>query len=164
MATIDTNLSLYKKENLPDASSFKIGIVVSEWNDDITSNLLQGAFQTLVDNKVDPSNIFVRNVPGAFELPLGCQLLLEANEKIDGVIAIGCVIQGESKHFDFVCQGASSGIMKVQLEYNTPISFCVLTDNNKQQSIERSGGKLGNKGIESAVSVLKMIGLQEDLG
>ncbi len=82
---------------------------------------------------------------------------------MDGVVAIGCVIQGETKHFDFVCQGATQGIMAVTMEYNTPISFCVLTDNTRQQSIDRSGGKHGNKGVECAVSVLKMIGLQEEL-
>ena len=163
MATRDNNLSEYKKESIPNGADFKIGIVVSEWNDDITSNLMKGAFQTLIDNGVLPNNIIVKNVPGTFELPLGCQLLLEANEDMDGAIAVGCVIEGQTKHFDFVCQGATQGIMEVQLEYNTPISFCVLTDNSKQQSIDRSGGKHGNKGIECAVACLKMIDLQEDL-
>ncbi|MBD3638857.1 MAG: 6,7-dimethyl-8-ribityllumazine synthase [Crocinitomicaceae bacterium] len=163
MATLDKNLSDYIKENIPDGADFKIGIVVSEWNDEITSNLLKGAKQTLLENNVSPENIVVHYVPGTFELPLGCQWLLEADEDIDGIIAIGCVIQGETRHFDFVCQGATQGIMEVQIEYNTPISFCVLTDNTKQQSIDRSGGKHGNKGIECAVSLLKMIGLQESL-
>ena len=163
MATQDNNLSEYNKENIPDGADFLIGIVVSEWNDDITSNLLEGARQTLINHKVKPENIIIKHVPGTFELPMGSQFLLESNEDIDGVIAIGCVIQGETKHFDFVCDGATRGIMEVQLEYNTPISFCVLTDNIKQQSIDRSGGKHGNKGIECAVSLLKMIGLQEEL-
>ncbi|MCB9223039.1 MAG: 6,7-dimethyl-8-ribityllumazine synthase [Crocinitomicaceae bacterium] len=163
MATDGFNLSFYNKENIPNGADFKIGIVVSEWNDDITFNLLEGAQQALIDNGVMPFNITVKYVPGAFELPLGCQMLLEADEDLDGVIAIGCVIQGETKHFDFVCQGATQGIMEVQLEYNVPVSFCLLTDNTKQQSIDRSGGKHGNKGIECAVACLKMIGLQEDL-
>lgn len=163
MATKDNNLSEYKEDNIPNGADFLIGIVVSEWNDDITSNLLKGAHQTLINHNVKPENIIIKHVPGTFELPLGAQLLLESNETIDGVITIGCVIQGETKHFDFVCEGATKGIMDVQLEYNTPVSFCVLTDNNKQQSIDRSGGKHGNKGVECAVSLLKMIGLQEDL-
>ena len=163
MATQEKNLSDYNKENIPNGADFKIGIVVSEWNDDITFNLLKGAQQTLIDNKVLPENIIVKFVPGTFELPLGCQWLLEADEGLDGVIAIGCVIQGETRHFDFVCEGATKGIMEVQLEYNTPIAFCILTDNNKQQSIDRSGGKHGNKGIECAVSLMKMIALQNEL-
>jgi len=163
MATAEKNLSQYEKGNIPNGADFKIGIVVSEWNDDITSNLLEGAMEALLENGVEKSNILIKNVPGTFELPLAAQMLLEHDDDIDGVIAIGCVIQGETKHFDFVCQGATQGIMAVQMEYNTPISFCVLTDNTKQQSIDRSGGKHGNKGIECAVSLLKMIGLQEEL-
>src|SRR5690606_20351276 len=146
MATAEKNLSAYDKNEIPYGADFMIGIVVSEWNDDITLNLLKGAKQTLLDNGVEEDNIIVKFVPGAFELPLACQWLLESDEDIDGVIAIGCVIQGETKHFDFVCQAATEGIMRVNLEYNTPVTFCLLTDNTKQQSIDRSGGKHGNKG------------------
>jgi len=163
MATANKNLSVYDKNNIPNGADFKIGIVVSEWNDDITFNLLEGAKQALLDNGVKAENIVVKFVPGAFELPLGCQFLLEADDDLDGIVAIGCVIQGETKHFDFVCQGATQGIMHLNLEYNTPVSFCLLTDNTKQQSIDRSGGKHGNKGVECAIACLKMIGLQEDL-
>ena len=163
MATAEKNLSAYGKNEIPNGADFKIGIVVSEWNSDITSNLLNGARQTLLDAGVEEDNIVVKNVPGAFELPLGCQLLLESDEEIDGVIAIGCVIQGDTKHFDFVCQGATQGLMHVNLEYNTPVSFCLLTDNTKQQSIDRSGGKHGNKGVECAVACLKMVALQNSL-
>ncbi len=163
MATANKNLSQYEKGTIPNGADFRIGIVVSEWNDDITSPLMNGAIEALRENGVKKKNIIVKNVPGTFELPLGCQFLLESDEDVDGVIAIGCVIQGETKHFDFVCQGATQGIMAVTMEYNTPVSFCVLTDNTKQQSIDRSGGKHGNKGIECAVSLLKMIGLQEEL-
>lgn len=163
MATAGKNLSLYAKGSIPNGADFRIGIVVSEWNDDITYNLMKGAVDALLENGVKKKNIIVKHVPGAFELPLGCQLLLEHDQDMDGVIAIGCVIQGETKHFDFVCQGATQGIMAVNMEYNTPVSFCLLTDNTKQQSIDRSGGKHGNKGIECAVSLLKMIGLQEEL-
>lgn len=163
MATANRNLSTYSKDTIPNGADFKVGIVVSEWNDEITFNLLEGAKKTLLDNGVEEDNIIVKYVPGAFELPLGCQLLLESDEEIDGIIAIGCVIQGETKHFDFVCQGATQGIMHLNLEYNTPVSFCLLTDNTKQQSIDRSGGKHGNKGVECAIACLKMIALQNEL-
>ena len=162
MATSNKNLSAYDKSKIQTDADLKIGIVVSEWNEDITSNLTKGAVQTLLENNVSNENIKIQKVPGAFELPLGAQLLLK-NQKLDGIIAIGAVIQGETKHFDFVCQGATEGIMRVMLDFNTPISFCVLTDNTKEQSIARSGGKLGNKGIEAAVSLLQMITVHKSL-
>ncbi len=162
MATALKNLSVYTKENIPNGADFKVGIVVSEWNDTITFALFKGAKQALLDNGVLEENILIRYVPGAFELPLGAQYMLD-NTDIDGVIAIGVVIQGETKHFDFVCQGATEGIMKVMLEYNSPVSYCLLTDNNMQQSIDRSGGKHGNKGVECALACIKMIALKKDL-
>jgi 6,7-dimethyl-8-ribityllumazine synthase len=154
------NLSDYNKENIPNGADFKVGIVVSEWNDSITNKLFEGAKQALLDNGVPETNILVRNVPGAFELPLASQIILD-NTDVDGVIAIGVVIQGETKHFDFVCQGTTQGLMNVMLEYNSPVSFCLLTDNNIQQSIDRSGGIHGNKGIECAIACLKMIALKK---
>ena len=159
MATANRNLSEYNKDFVPNGTDFKIGIVVSEWNEKITLNLLKGAKEALLDNGVSESNILIRFVPGAFELPLGAQVLLE-NTFIDGVIVIGCVIQGETKHFDFVCHGATQGIMDLNLKYNRPVSFCLLTDQNEQQSIDRSGGKHGNKGVECAIACLKMIELK----
>ena len=163
MATENRNLSEYNKDFIPNVADFKIGIVVSEWNDNITLNLLAGAKQALLDNGVKEENIHVKFVPGAFELPLGCQYFCEKG-LVDGVVAIGVVIQGETKHFDFVCDGATQGIKDVNLKYNTPVAFCLLTDNNIQQSIDRSGGKHGNKGIECAVACMKMIGLKKDMG
>lgn len=160
MATYLKNLSEYSKDNIPNGADFKIGIVVSEWNDSITLNLLAGAKQTLLENNVPEENILVRFVPGAFELPLAAQLMLD-NTDVDGVVAIGVVIQGETKHFDFVCKGTTDGLMKVMLEYNSPVSFCVLTDNTLQQSIDRSGGVHGNKGVECAIACLKMIELKK---
>ena len=161
MATALKNLSEYSKDNVPNGADFKVGIVVSEWNDSITLNLLEGAKKALLDNGVVEENILIRFVPGAFELPLGAQFLLD-NTDVDGVIAIGVVIQGETRHFDFVCQGATQGIMHVNLEYNSPVSFCLLTDNTIQQSIDRSGGKHGNKGTECAIACLKMIGFKKE--
>jgi 6,7-dimethyl-8-ribityllumazine synthase len=160
VATALKNLSDYNKENIPNGADFKVGIVVSEWNDSITNNLFEGAKQALLDNGVPESNILVRHVPGAFELPLASQFMLD-NTDVDGVIAIGVVIQGETRHFDFVCQGATQGLMNVMLEYNSPVSFCLLTDNNIQQSIDRSGGIHGNKGIECAIACLKMIAMKK---
>ena len=160
MATALKNLSDYNKENIPNGADFKVGIVVSEWNDTITNNLFEGAKQALLDNGVPESNILVRHVPGAFELPLASQFMLD-NTDVDGVVAIGVVIQGETRHFDFVCQGATQGLMNVMLEYNSPVSFCLLTDNNIQQSIDRSGGIHGNKGIECAIACLKMIAMKK---
>ncbi len=162
MATANRNLSEYNKDLIPNGADFKIGIVVSEWNDKITMNLLAGAKQALIENGVKEYNINVRFVPGTFELPLGCQLMCERTD-VDGIVAIGVVIQGETRHFDFVCEGATLGIKDVTLKYSTPISYCVLTDNNEQQSIDRSGGKHGNKGIECAIACLKMIHLKNTL-
>lgn len=157
MSTAGNNLSNYDPTKLPDASTMRIGIVVSEWNSDITENLLKGCRNTLISNRVKVDNIQLRYVPGSFELPLGAQLLLE-DTSVDAVICLGCVIQGETKHFDYVCDAVSKGIMDVSLKYNKPVIFGVLTDNNKQQSIDRSGGKHGNKGDEAAVSAIRMVG------
>jgi 6,7-dimethyl-8-ribityllumazine synthase len=158
MATATKNLSEYNKDFVPNGADFKVGIVVSEWNEQITLNLLDGAKQALLDNGVKPEHILVRFVPGAFELPLGAQFMLEQTD-VDGIVTIGSVIQGETKHFDFVCEGTTHGIMNVGLKYNKPVIFCVLTDNTLQQAIDRSGGKHGNKGIECAIACLKMIAL-----
>lgn len=162
MATSEKNLSDYNSEEIPNGADFKIGIVVSEWNPEITNNLLEGAVQTLLKNQVKENNILIKSVPGTFELPLGAQFILE-HSFADGVIAIGSVIQGETKHFDFVCDAAAKGIKDVNLKYNKPVAFCVLTDNTKQQAIDRSGGKHGNKGVECAIACMKMIALQKSL-
>ena len=159
MATVNRNLSEYIKEEIPNGADFKIGIVVSEWNEQITLGLLEGAKSALLDNGVKAENIDIRFVPGAFELPLGSQYFCEQG-KVDGVVAIGCVIQGETRHFDFVCDGTTQGIMEVNLKYTTPVAFCLLTDLTLQQSIDRSGGKHGNKGIECAIACMKMIALK----
>ena len=159
MATAGRNLSEYNKEFIPNGADFKVGIVVSEWNDSITLNLLKGAKEALLYNGVKEKNILIRFVPGAFELPLGAQYMCEFTD-VDGVVAIGVVIQGETKHFDFVCDGATQGIKDINLKYNIPVAFCLLTDNNIQQSIDRSGGKHGNKGVECAIACMKMIDLK----
>lgn len=162
MATAGKNLSTYDSETIPNGADFKIGIVVSEWNENITGNLCKGAKEALLENGVKEENIIIHHTPGSFELPLGAQWMLERSD-IDGVVAIGSVIQGETKHFDFVCQATAQGVKDVGLKHNKPAIFCVLTDNNMQQAIDRSGGKHGNKGIEAAVACLKMIELKKNL-
>ncbi|MBL6871356.1 MAG: 6,7-dimethyl-8-ribityllumazine synthase [Flavobacteriales bacterium] len=162
MALAGKNLSIENLFSVSNPSKLKIGIVVSQWNDKITQRLLKGAQEALENSKIFSKNIIVKYVPGTFELPLGAQYLFEKN-MVDGIICIGCVIQGETKHFDYVCQGATNGIMKIGLRYNKPAIFCVLTDQNEQQSLDRSGGKHGNKGTECAISCLKMIELNLDI-
>ena len=161
MATANHNLSNYDKATIPNAKDFRFGIVVSEWNDTITEGLYNGAVEALKDCGALDDRITRWNVPGSYELIYGCKKMQSNN--VDVVIAIGSVIQGETKHFDYVCQGATSGIMSIGLRYNKPATFCVLTDQNEQQSIDRSGGKHGNKGTECAISCLKMIELNKDI-
>tara|TARA_R110001583_G_scaffold5921_4_gene31210 strand:+ start:3191 stop:3670 length:480 start_codon:yes stop_codon:yes gene_type:complete len=158
MAT--TNLSNYDKATIPNAKNFRFGIVVSEWNPDITENLYLGAKEALIENGASKENIIKWDVPGSFELIYGCKKMIETQE-LDAIIAIGNVIQGETKHFDFVCDGVTQGIKDLNIKYDVPIIFCVLTDNTKQQSIDRSGGKHGNKGIESAIAAIKMAALRK---
>jgi len=160
MAT--TNLSVYDSDSIPDASAMRFGLVVSEWNPDITQNLHDGAVDTLVAHGALIENITAIKVPGSFELIYGCKHLLN-QYKLDAVIAIGTVIRGETEHFTFVCEGVTQGIVELNLNYDAPTIFCVLTDNNKQQSIDRSGGKHGNKGVECAVAAIKMAALKQGL-
>ena len=163
MATANQNLSQYDLDKVPDASSMRIGIVVSEWNAQITTGLLEGAKSTLIKHGLKEDHLAIHFVPGSFELPLAAQFLLESSSDFDAVICLGCVIQGETRHFDFVCEGLTQGIKDVSLKYNTPVIFGVLTDNTLQQSIDRSGGKHGNKGDEAAVTAIKMVDLQRKL-
>lgn len=159
MATENKNLSQYDKNQLPNVSNLSFGIVVSEWNEEITEGLFNGAFDTLIDNNVKPENIIRWNVPGSFELVYGCKKMMEKHPRLSGIIAVGSVIQGETKHFDFVCEGVTQGIKDLNVLGKMPVIFCVLTDNNIQQSIDRSGGKHGNKGVEAAVAAIKMTAL-----
>lgn len=162
MATTEHNLSIYNENELPDASNMRIGIVVSEWNNDITFALLNGAKEVLAKSGLPDSHMHIIRVPGSFELTTGAAFLLEYSN-VQGVIALGSVIRGETAHFDFVCQAVAQGIKDVSLKFLRPVIFGVLTDDNRQQSIDRSGGKHGNKGTEAAVTCLKMIALQESL-
>lgn len=158
MATANKNLSNYDKTQLPNAKDFKFGVVVSEWNDTITNGLFNGVYEALVDCGAQPQNIIRWDVPGSFELIFGAKKMHETLQ-LDAVITIGCVIKGETMHFEFVCEGVTQGIKDLNVKYNIPTIFCVLTDNSEQQSIDRSGGVHGNKGTEAAVAALKMIAL-----
>ena len=157
MATKNTNLSSFNMEDVPNAKGFSFGIVVSEWNSNITNNLYKGAFDALVECGVNKEDITKYDVPGSYELVFGAKIASKKNP--DAIICLGSVIKGETKHFDFVCNGVTKGIVDLNVKFNTPVIFCVLTDNTKQQSIDRSGGKLGNKGIECAIAAIKMASL-----
>jgi 6,7-dimethyl-8-ribityllumazine synthase len=162
MASKLKNLSSYKKQDIPSVAKMHFGIVVSEWNKEITDALLTGAVLTLTGHKAVKNNIKVIHVPGSFELPAGAQYLLRS-KKMDAVICLGCVIQGETRHFEFICNAVSEGIMKINLDYNTPVIFGLLTTNSLQQAKDRSGGKHGNKGIEAAVTAIKMALLKKEI-
>lgn len=160
MAT--TDLSKYDAAGVPKGTGLRLGLVVSEWNGEITGALRDGAVETLLKHGVALKDIREEHVPGSYELALGAQLMLE-QLPLDGVICIGSVVRGETPHFDFVCQATAHGIMEVGLKSSVPVIFCVLTDDNMEQARARSGGKHGNKGVEAAVAVLKMAALRNKL-
>jgi 6,7-dimethyl-8-ribityllumazine synthase len=162
MASAQKNLSDYKKTKLLIKEDTGIGIVVSEWNEEVTDALAQGALKTLQENGIKPENIKVKYVPGTFELALGAQYMLEYTD-VEAVLCLGCVIQGETRHFDFICDAAANAIAKVGLDYHVPVIFGVLTTDNQQQALDRAGGKHGNKGDEAAITALKMISLENTL-
>ncbi len=141
---------------VPSGKGMRVGIVASEWNENITKALLNGAKETLISNGVDAKDVVVEIVPGSFELIFGCSQMVKKHD-VDAVIAIGCVIRGDTPHFDYICQAVSSGISKLNVEENVPVIFGLLTTNSQEQAEERSGGILGNKGDEYAITALKMI-------
>jgi 6,7-dimethyl-8-ribityllumazine synthase len=156
-----TNLSAYNPELVPDASDMRFGIVVSDWNMEVTWALLEGAVKTLKKHGTATRNIVIKHVPGSFELTLGAQFLAEYDD-LDAIICLGCVIQGETPHFTYICQGVTQGITQLNLEYNLPFIFGVLTTLDQQQAVDRAGGKHGNKGDEAAVTAIKMAALQRE--
>ena len=159
MATTNNNLSDFNKDSLPDSSNMKIGIVVSKWNNKITDGLYNGAFTTLIDSGVSENNIEKIEVPGSFELIFGAKLL--SRKDVDAIICLGSVIQGETKHFDYVCQAVSNGIKDLNISLDIPVIFGVLTVNTMEQALNRSGGKHGNKGVEAAVTAINMVHLNQ---
>ena len=157
MAT--ANLSSYEPERVPSAAEMRFGIVVSDWNNEITMALLDGALHSLKKHEALDANILIRHVPGSFELTLGAQFIAEYDD-VDAVICLGCVIQGETPHFTYICQSVTQGITQLNLEYNIPFIFGILTTDNRQQAIDRAGGNHGNKGNEAAITAIKMAALQ----
>lgn len=162
MASKLKNLSHYDTGSVPTASKMKFGIVVAEWNQVITGALCDGAMKTLLRHGAKEKNILVKQVPGSFELTAGAKYFAEFTD-VDAIICLGCVIQGETRHFDFICQGTTYGIIQLNLQYNTPVIFGVLTTNTQQQAADRAGGKHGNKGDEAAVTAIKMVALRNSL-
>ena len=156
------NLSEYDIHAVPDATDMRFGILVSEWNDEITFELCRGAIDTLKKHGAKDKNIDIHYVPGSFELPLGAQYVAQTG-KVDSVICIGCVIQGETRHFEFICNAAADGITNVGLRTDIPVIFGVLTPDTWQQAKDRAGGKHGNKGDEAAITAIKMVHLRRNL-
>ena len=160
MSTSD--LSGYDPAAVPDAGKMRFGIVVADWNREVTNSLLEAAANTLKNHGATDNNIVIRHVPGSFELSLGAQFLAEYND-LDAIICLGCIIQGETPHFTYICQGVTQGITQLNLEYNIPFIFGVLTTLNLEQALERAGGSHGNKGDEAAVTAIKMAALQREM-
>lgn len=158
MATKD--LSFYDRNSVPPACGMRFGIVVSEWNEPVTDKLREGAVSTLLLHGVSECDIFVKFVPGSFELPLGARFFAEY-EKVDAILCLGAVVRGGTPHFEYVCQGVTQGIMQVNMQYGIPVIFGVLTTDDQQQALDRAGGKLGNKGDEAAVTAIKMAALKK---
>ena len=157
MATKNINLSLFNKEEIPNTKDLSFGIVVSKWNTNITEKLFKAAYKSLIDCGVKAINIYRYDVPGSYELVFGAKIA--AKIKPSAIICLGSIIRGETKHFDFVCNAVANGIMDLNIKLDIPVIFGVLTDSNYQQAKDRSGGKYGNKGIESAITAIKMVNL-----
>jgi len=162
MSTQLKNLSDFSNTDIPTAAPYHFGIVVAEWNANITNALYQGAYESLIEHGALPQHIYTYAVPGSFELTSGADILLK-NRKLDAVICLGCVIQGETRHFDFICNAVANGISNVAIKYSKPVIFGVLTTDNQQQAVDRAGGKHGNKGVEAAVTAIKMAYLAETI-
>lgn len=159
MSTAHKNLSVFTTEGLPDISQRTFAIVVAEWNTEVTEKLFEGAYQTLLNHGATPERILRGNVPGSFELTLGSQWFAERDD-VAAVIALGAVIQGETKHNDYINHAVAQGLTNLSLKYNKPVIFGVLTPNTMEQALDRAGGKHGNKGDEAAITAIKMLGLK----
>jgi 6,7-dimethyl-8-ribityllumazine synthase len=156
MSSANKNLSEFQTNELPEIQHKKFAILVSEWNVEVTNALYSGAYETLLKHGVQEKNIITQTVPGSFELTLGAQKMAQKPE-VDAVICLGCVIQGETKHFDFICHAVAQGITDVSIKFNKPVIFGVLTPNTQEQAMDRAGGKHGNKGDEAAITAIKML-------
>lgn len=162
MATKNHNLSDYDINSVPDATGMKFGIVVAEWNENITASLLDGAKQTLMKNGVFPEDITVMTVPGSFELVYGASQMVKTG--MDAVIAIGCVIRGDTPHDRYICQGVTSGLARLNAVQDVPVIYGLITTLDMEQAEERAGGKMGNKGDECAITAIKMVDFKRRMG
>ncbi len=162
MSSADKNLSVFSVDNLPDISGWRFAIVVAEWNAEVTEALFQGAYNTLIQYGASADNVLRGNVPGSYELTLAAQWFAERSD-IDAVICIGCVIQGETKHNDYINHAVAQGFTNVSLKTGKPVIFGVLTPNTQQQALDRAGGIHGNKGDEAAMTAIKMLGLKSEI-
>lgn len=156
------NLSEYDSASVPDVREKRFAIIVSEWNTEITHALAEGAIKTFASHGIPDEHLSLYHVPGSFELPSAAKMILQ-NTYTDAVLCLGCVIQGETRHFEFICQATAKGIIDVSLEFSKPVIFGVLTTDNMEQARERAGGNHGNKGIEAAITAMKMLGFQTSL-
>jgi len=156
MVSSSKNLSSYSQINLEEVSSRKFGVVVSEWNSSVTESLLEGALQTLLGHGAQRERLVITQVPGSFELSLGAQRMAKMAD-VDAVICLGSIIQGETRHFEFICNAVAHGLTEVSLKYDKPVIFGVLTTDTYQQALDRAGGKHGNKGDEAAITAVKML-------
>ncbi len=157
-----TNLSDYNPSTVPSGGEYRIGIIAAEWNPEVTDALLKGAVDTLLEHGVKEEHLIVRRVPGTFELSSAADIMLDSQYP-DAVICIGCVIQGETRHFEFICQAVSQGLTNVAIKHECPVIFSVLTTDTMQQALDRAGGKHGNKGVEGAITALKMLAFKESV-
>lgn len=162
MASALKNLSSYDENNIPDGKELSIGIVVADWNAHITHALYEGCHDTLTKHGVLADNIKTLQVPGTFELPTAARILL-SSKSYDAVVCIGCVIKGETKHDEYINNAVAQGIVQLSIITSKPVIFGVLTPNDEQQALDRAGGKYGNKGVEAAVTALRMAHLQKGL-
>ncbi len=154
--TFNNQLSEIHKKNF-NPNGQKVGIIQAKWNSEITDVLFKGCFDTFIEAGIEKENIIILEVPGTYELSFGALNLFEKHSEISGVVCLGCVVQGETPHFDYICSAAAHGIMNVGIKYKKPAIFGVLTTLNQQQATDRSQGKLGNKGIEAAHTLLNLI-------
>ncbi len=163
MSSAQNNLSTYDESSIPSAQEMSFGIVVSQWNTKITHALYEACYDTLVQHGANPENIFTEQVPGTFELPAGAKILA-SSEKMDAVICLGCVIKGETSHNEYINHAVATALANMSIVSGKPFIFGVLTPNNEQQAIDRSGGKYGNKGVEAAVTAIRMASLKKKHG
>ncbi|MGL4364279.1 MAG: 6,7-dimethyl-8-ribityllumazine synthase [Bacteroidales bacterium] len=162
MSSVHQNLSQVHQSSITSAEAMRFGIVVSEWNITITQALLDAAHKTLIQHNVKEKNIHIKWVPGSYELPLAAQLMADTH-KVDAIICLGCVIQGETRHFDFICDAVANGVMRLNLDYSLPFILGLLTTNTLEQAQDRAGGKHGSKGDEAAYTAIKMVEFQKNL-